>query len=530
MAANDEQQGIVAGARVVHPDLGPGTVRRLKRDGRAALVSFDTDAALLLEVKARELRPEGERARPAAKAAKAPAASGAGAGAPPPPGAGPAPTPPEPRGAFRQRAGAPRPPDDVADAAAQTLEALRLGVVPHADLRAASVGRDGELSLVAADLTQTAESGAARVFLGDYGTGKTHMLELVEREALARGFVVGRATLDAQYVRPNHPQRVYRSAMTALAYPDVGGDAAPGLEPLLRRAVTDDALMAELDAGQGPFAEHLYLAPALHWYRELLTVEDPVPRDLLLDWVEGQRPEGNEELDTELRRLLREAAGRRLRSGPPIYSLKDFQPWAHVYSYLLGGLGVLARRVGYTGLVVLLDEAENYDLLGSEARSFADSVFRCLTLAALGEGGVLFGPETIEKGGFPPQKRLPLVFRWPQHLYVVAAMTPSTRGEDLLRRLIAPERLNELKPLTPEDYHELSRRVTALFERAFPEMRIPERLNRPLGDVLWALIRNQHIQNPREATKLTVEFLDLLRLRPDALQSFFGDVERVLGR
>ena len=521
-----------AGDRVVHPDLGGGTVRRLRRDGRALLVSFDSDPSLLLEVKAREVCADevavaATSSTPAAPKRSSRRASGPASG----PAPAPSPTHPpaaSPRKAFRRAGAAPAHADGASDEAAQALEALRLGVVPHADLRASSVGRDRELALVAADLDRAQEGGAARVFFGDYGTGKTHLLELVEREALSRGFLVGRATLDAQYVRPNHPQRIYRAVVSSLAYPDANSHATPGLEPLLRKAVADKALMAEIDAQEGALAGHLYLAPALHYFQALLPLDDSVPRDLLLDWIEGQRSEGNQELDDELRKLARSV--RRLRgSQPSVYSLKDFQPWAHVYAYLLGGLGVLARRVGYAGLVVLLDEAENYDLLGSAARSFASSVFRCLVLAALGPTGVLFGEDTIEKGGFPPQKRLPLVFRWPQHLYVVSAMTPSTAGEDLLRSLVPSERLTELSPLSLADYHELGRRVTTLFERAHPEMRIPDRLNRPLGDVLWALIRTQHIQNPREATKLTVEFLDLLRLRPDALQSFFGDVERVLG-
>ena len=149
-------------------------------------------------------------------------------------------------------------------------------------------------------------------------------------------------------------------------------------------------------------------------------------------------------------------------------------------------------------------------------------------LAALGPDRVRFEESSIDKGGFPPQKRLPLVFHWPHHLYMVSAMTPSTAGEQLLRELIAPERLTELSPLSPDDYLELSRRLTALFEAGYPEMRLPEELDRPLGEILWALIRMQHIQSPREATKLTVEFLDLLRLRPGRLDTFFTDVAQTL--
>jgi hypothetical protein len=411
--------------------------------------------------------------------------------------------------------------------AARTIEALRLGVVPHADLRSSSVGRDRELELTRLDLEEArGDGGSARVLLGDYGAGKTHMLEIIEREALARGFVVGRATLNADFLLPNHPMRIYRAVVTSLITPGQETKASAGLEPLLRAATTRDPIMTSVARRTAPIGDHLYLGPALHYFAPVDQLEDPVPRELLIDWISGHRPEGNRELDTTLRALAR--ATRSFSIGPRVYALKDFQPWAHVYAYLLGGLAVLARETGHGGLVVLLDESESYDLLGSAARSFADSLFACLALAALGPGRTLLAESSLDKGGFGPQRRLPTRYSASQPLYVVSAMTPSTAGEQLLRQLVPPDRLSELTPLDQASYHELSRRITTVFEQAYPEMDLAERLSAPLGDVLWNLIDHNHIGSPREATKLTVEMLDLLRLRPDALPSFLGDVQRAL--
>ena len=81
--------------------------------------------------------------------------------------------------------------------AALTLEAMRLGVVPSAEVDTYTVGRDVELAMVDRDLEETAASGGAvRAILGDYGTGKTHLLELIRSRALAAGFLVAEATLD----------------------------------------------------------------------------------------------------------------------------------------------------------------------------------------------------------------------------------------------------------------------------------------------------------------------------------------------
>ncbi len=510
------------GARVVHDEFGPGTVRRTRREGRSLLVTFDSHPKLLLDVRSREVRAEnGDEQKAASDRSRAPTTTPPTTESAPACGAASVATPrtiPR-RRPFRRIEGGDIDPA-LATAAARTVEALRLGVVPHADLRASSVGRDRELGLVSDDLDQARETGAARIFLGDYGTGKTHLLELIEHEARARNFLVGRVTLDAQYVQPNQPMRIYRAAASKLRYPPESGAAAPGLEFLFRRAIADEELMSEIERDEGPFSNHLYLAPALHYFRQLANLDDPVPRDLLLDWISGQRPEGNRELDQSLRKLG--------KAGPTIYALKDFQPWAHIYSYMAGGLSALARRLGFEGLVLLLDEAENYDLLGSAARAFADSTFRCFVLAALGHDGVRFSESSIEKGGFGPQRRLPLLFNWPQNIYFVSAMTPSTAGEALLRSLVDDQFITELATLNIEDYHELSRRVVTLFEAAYPEMHVPAKLNRPLGDVLWSLIQLDHIQNPREATKLTIEFLDLLRHRPDSLNKFFEDVRKTM--
>ncbi|MFT5430312.1 MAG: DNA replication protein DnaC [Myxococcota bacterium] len=86
---------------------------------------------------------------------------------------------------------------------------MRLGVVPETDLDAYTVGQPAALSVVDSDFESVAaHGGAVRAFLGDYGTGKTHMLELVTQRALSKGFLTATATLDAVEVAPSHPQRV----------------------------------------------------------------------------------------------------------------------------------------------------------------------------------------------------------------------------------------------------------------------------------------------------------------------------------
>jgi hypothetical protein len=54
-------------------------------------------------------------------------------------------------------------------------------------------------------------------------------------------------------------------------------------------------------------------------------------------------------------------------------------------AYLLSGISVLARLAGYSGLGVLIDEAESYSLLAAYQRPKADEFFSALIYAALQE-------------------------------------------------------------------------------------------------------------------------------------------------
>src|SRR5690606_28616893 len=202
---------------VRHPVYGQGQVQNWRRGGRVAIVSFDTQP-LPIEVPTREL--EGHVM----------------------PGLDPSAA----SSAQHQRLQAMEGLEGTFDSsdAMLTLEAMRLGVVPTAQLDAYTVGRDFEMGLVEADLEEANVSGAVRAFLGDYGVGKTHLLELVQQKALDEGFLAARVVLDPEESSPAHPKRVYRAAVRTLRYPDRPYEEGAGLGPLLEKAARSEAAMA----------------------------------------------------------------------------------------------------------------------------------------------------------------------------------------------------------------------------------------------------------------------------------------------
>ena len=482
-----------------HPLYGPGQVRSWRRGGRAALVEFEGEA-LPIEV------PVAELELSTAIGTNRSLQQGEKLSIP------------------LERADAQR-----------TTEAMRLGVVPAAKLDAYTVGREAEMSIVDADLEKSSQGGALRVFLGDYGVGKTHLLELIQHRALEQNYLVARVVLDPRESAPSHPKRVYRAATRSLLYPDRPAHNAAGLRPLLERAVEQldapSAAPSREEIVQGK--RHLYLEPAVAYWRSLDSCSPArLPRGvhpealdhwleeqraLLLDWIEGHPTISNQDIDSALRRL----PGKH----PKIYSLRDFRPWSRIYGYLLSGISALARRVGYSGLVVLLDEAEFYSLLSPQNQSYARDLFRAWTYAAVGDQGLAFDANELATGGFGIQRELPPRFTDDPGLYLVYAMTPQAEGLNALRETTQLDAVVHLSPLSSADYVDLAQRVCEFYAASRDDWELSAAIVAPLAKVLRGLINAGFIANPRQAMKFIIEFLDVMRYYPQRIADLVRNLQ-----
>ena len=419
--------------------------------------------------------------------------------------------------------------------AALTIEAMRLGVVPATDLEQMTVGRDVEIDIVRRDLGQCAVSGARRAFLGDYGLGKSHMLELIEQMALRSNFLVSKVTLDHAELAPSQPKRIYHAIMRSLIYPE-HPDRLDGLEPLLCKAAQNETVLEkylvktdkshprprsvreQLDAGL-----HLYLSPAIAYMRALNDPEhlqiparlgDPEvwrmqAKHLLLEWIEGHPTQSNQDIDDELNQIR----GR----FPKIYSLLDYRPWAKIYGYILNGIAQLAKDVGYAGLVVVIDEAEFYTLLSSQNRMFAKSLFQAWSHAVGGsdDDTLPYSKDELLTGGYGIQRELPPRYSDTPGLYLVFAMTPNSDGIRVLQEAIPPQYICYLNQLTAPDYLQMTEHLVNLYRDAYPQANIPQGIESPLSDVVNALTQQGQLANPRQTMKFLTEFLDIVRDLPD---------------
>ena len=79
------------------------------------------------------------------------------------------------------------------------MNALQGGVVPRTGLGYIAVGRDAEISALLKDIEIIENGGATfRFVTGNYGSGKTFLLQTIKEHAMAKGFVVADADLSPE--------------------------------------------------------------------------------------------------------------------------------------------------------------------------------------------------------------------------------------------------------------------------------------------------------------------------------------------
>ncbi len=79
------------------------------------------------------------------------------------------------------------------------INSLGAGVVPRVGVEHIAVGREKELKSLLQNLDDIAEGVAAfRFIIGNYGSGKSFMLQMLRNRAIEQGFVVADADLSTE--------------------------------------------------------------------------------------------------------------------------------------------------------------------------------------------------------------------------------------------------------------------------------------------------------------------------------------------
>lgn len=240
------------------------------------------------------------------------------------------------------------------------INSLSAGVVPRIGLEHIAVGREKEVTAFLQDLENITEGGAAfRFVIGRYGSGKSFMLQLIRNHAMERGFVVADADLspERRLVGTNgQGVATYRELMQNISTkfrPD-GGAIAPILEAWIngiQNQVAQDTEMRPNDHGFDDKVESKILeavknteglvhgftfATVVTTYWRGYRLDDADKKNAALRWLRG---DFDNKTDAKSKLGVRD--------------IIDDETW---YDYIKL-FAKFVSDIGYTGLLVLLDEA-----------------------------------------------------------------------------------------------------------------------------------------------------------------------------
>ncbi|MEO0081404.1 MAG: BREX system ATP-binding domain-containing protein [candidate division WOR-3 bacterium] len=370
--------------------------------------------------------------------------------------------------------------------ACRMIEAFRLGIVPHQDVEAFTFGRDREMGVIDAALLQLGRGqGEAYLVEGDYGTGKTHLLEYIHHRALKAGMVTSLCQFDPHEVSPHRPKRVYREIVHNLRY--IQGGREYGFRDLLRQA-------GELD-----LSDHVFLGPVLRKLSRL----DPgrTENEVFWQWIEG---ESTKEYATERQ------SRHRVRGGQRIPALYDFSTAADFYCNILSGIGWIARQLGLKGLVLLIDEAETvthlWDVIYlTKSINFLEGLVR----TAQNDPEVRHISQRMIHNQVRP---VPYIYRDPSMLLVFAT-TPNPYDYGYIRIANRVKQKLELAPLADRALVDLFATLMMTYQRAYPGFDISEFEQKRLFS---AAVQSGN-EGVRSFIKFCVEGLDVARTRAGGL-------------
>lgn len=255
---------------------------------------------------------------------------------------------------------------------AALINSLTAGVVPRIGLRHIAVGRQGEINAFLNDLATIEDGGAAfRFVCGQYGSGKSFLLQTIRNNAMERSFVVmdadlsperrlvgtsgqGLATYRELIQHTSTRTRPEGSALESVIQKWIASLQAitakeenlqvndPALIDAVSEKISD--VLSELSEMAYGFA----FANVINSYWKGMKTGDDVLKTSALRWLRGEYAN-----KTEAKKEL------------PVDSIIDDQNW---YEFLKL-FALFVKKAGYKGLLVFIDEGVNlYKINHKQAR------------------------------------------------------------------------------------------------------------------------------------------------------------------
>jgi hypothetical protein len=348
--------------------------------------------------------------------------------------------------------------------------------------------------------------GSVKIVRGAYGQGKSLSLNLAAELALQKGFWVVQTEVDATERRLDKPSNIYRSLMQSLRIP---GAQTHGVMELATKiaAITSQ----KIGTGGDHFYRNLYSTrawldeklqcPPLAW---LLTDPDLPKKEMLCGLLAGDS-------GWSITRARREHF---IPGGPRDWPKFSAGSQGDFASFLLSGLGRLARLLNDKGLIVILDEMEKWQDLSWNQQTRAGNLIGGLIWGATEQDGRrerstaqcpnLSQPQNLQHsgraGGFP--------FTTPRraHLGLVIAMTPrGDHGPETLWKQFGPVQFFDLPEFTQATLSKYISTVGVHYANAYD---LPQPDNQIIYHRAFSCWRENGDGSARTAVRATIQALD----------------------
>lgn len=377
--------------------------------------------------------------------------------------------------------------------ARQTLEALRLGIVPVQDAETFTIGLEAEKVTLDRALSRSREQGGdVLAVIGDYGYGKSHFIEIATERALRANFLVARASLDLQEVPPSKAHKIYEALATSIIYPD---STKRGLAALLEKALSNPSILSKF-VEQCPI--DIKSCPLTGALLALQDCPSQSACDEIVAWLSGQS-----KAQSEMKSCFKKP--------PRLYTNGEN---TRQYSYLLTAISSLAKELGYSGLAVFIDESEHYSLLTTAQRQRADSFFKAGIVSALGlQNGRIDGREIPDH----PRLSYPISYASDSHLFFLFALTESNDRMPVGTWLTPVQHVRLDSRFIEKDISDFTKTLLRYHALAYAYTPSRERYENIIAQIPSFLSRSlsQHRINLRELIRVAVTVFDMLYVYPD---------------
>lgn len=357
------------------------------------------------------------------------------------------------------------------------IDSLRLGTVDPERVHEFIFGRDVELDNIDQAMRDFESLGGYTASIeGDYGTGKSHLLEHLYQRYLDEGYGVAKVEFGLRDVSPAKPRNVYREIVRTLRYRD----------DQERTKDFRDLFIQVVARVPGIWGNHEYFGRAMQLY-EFIREKAPQDSELIgafWNWLRGEATK----IDGE---LLKQYRIRR-----PVPSMYPYSTAANIYCYLISALGHALKKIGQKGLVILLDEEERIENLPTQYQTTYGRYF----LEGLSKS--IRGDSTSELPKCGRADTIPYRFRkdgpW---IMIFFGSATSYDVEELVEERII------LSPLTESDFREMITYLLSTYEKAYPHFDAPKTFSS------WIISQrlDQQPGSVRLFVKSAIESLDVLR-------------------